>query len=88
MIAPVVTYLATGILMLTATGCDPVVSVAGADFPGWLLCAAGGAIVASLCRPLFLAAGLERYLHPLPLFYGGLIAMFALIAWLIFFSHV
>jgi len=88
MIARAVGYFATGVLMLTVAGCDPVVSVAGADFPGWLLCAAGGAILATLCHPLFLAAGLERYLHPLPLFYGGLIAMFALIAWIIFFSHV
>jgi hypothetical protein len=88
MIARAAGYLATGILMLTAAGCDPVVSVAGADFPGWLLCAAGGAILAALFHPLFLAAGLERHLHPLPLFYGGLIAMFALIAWVIFFSHV
>jgi hypothetical protein len=88
MIALAVGYLAIGFMMLTAAGCDPVVTVAGADFPGWLLCAAGGAILATLCRSMFLATGLERYLHPLPLFYGGLIAMFALIAWVIFFSHV
>ncbi len=83
-----VIYLTAAILTLTAAGCDPVVSVAGADFPGWLLCAAGGAILAALCHPMFLAAGLQRYLHPLPIFYGGLILMFALIAWVIFFSHV
>jgi hypothetical protein len=88
MIARAVAYLATSILILTVAGCDPVVSVAGADFPGWLLCAVGGALLSTLCRPLFLAADLERYLHPLPLFYGGLITMFALIAWVIFFSNV
>ncbi len=87
MIVFTVSYLAAGILMLTAAGCDPVVSIAGADFPGWLLCAAGAAILAALCRPLLLAAGLERDLRPLPLFYGGLIAMFSLIGWVIFFSR-
>jgi len=87
MIALAVSYLAIGILMLSAAGCDPVVSIAGAEFPGWLLCAAGGAALAAICHPLFLAAGLQRDLRPLPLFYGGLIAMFALIAWIVFFSR-
>jgi hypothetical protein len=87
MIALAARCLATGVLIVTAAGCDPVVSIAGADFPGWLLCAAGGAILATLCPPLFLAAGLKRDLRPLPLFYGALIAMFALIGWIIFFSR-
>ena len=88
MIARAVSYLVIGILMLTISGCDPVVSIAGAEFPGWLLCAAGGALLAALCYPLLLTTGLERYLHPLPLFYGAVIGMFALIAWVIFFSNV
>jgi YtcA family len=87
MIARALCYLASGILMLTAAGCDPVVSIAGANFPDWLLCAGAGAILAALCHPLFVAAGLERELRPLPLFYGGLIAMFALIGWVAFFSR-
>jgi hypothetical protein len=80
-------YLVPGILMLTAAGCDPVVSLAGANFPDWLLCAGAGAILAALCHPIFVAAGLERELRPLPLFYGGVIAMFALIGWVTFFSR-
>jgi hypothetical protein len=87
MIALAVSYLATGILIFTAVGCDPVVSIAGAEFPGWILCAAGGAMLATLCHPLFLAVGLERDLRPLPLFYGCLITMFALVGWIIFFSR-
>jgi hypothetical protein len=73
--------------MLVAAGCDPVVSIAGANFPDWLLCAAGGAIIASLLHPVILAAGLERDLRPLFLFYGALIAMFALVTWVIFFNR-
>jgi hypothetical protein len=76
------------ILTLAAAGCAPVVSIAGANFPDWLLCAAGGAALAALCRPLLLASGLERELRPLPVFYGGLTATFALIAWVIFFKRV
>jgi YtcA family len=75
------------VLMLTAAGCDPVVNVAGAEFPGWLLCAAGGAGLAALCHPLLVAAGLERELYPLPLFYGALITLFALSGWIILFSR-
>ena len=74
-------------LLLGAAGCDPVVSIAGADSPGWLLCAGAGALLASLCHPLLVAIGLERELHPLPLFYAALIAMFSLAGWLIFFSR-
>jgi YtcA-like protein len=80
-------YLVPGILMLTAAGCDPVVSIAGANFPDWLLCAGAGALLAALCHPIFVATGLERDLRPLPLFYGGVIAMFALIGWVTFFSR-
>jgi hypothetical protein len=87
MIARALCYLASAILMLTAAGCDPVVSIAGVNFPDWLLCAGVGAILAALCHPLLLAAGLERDLRPLPLFYGGLIAMFALIGWITSFSR-
>lgn len=74
-------------LVLVASGCDPVVSIAGANFPDWLLCAAVGAILAAMCHPLFVAARLERYLRPLPLFYSALIVMFALIGWVVFFSR-
>jgi YtcA family len=87
MIARVLCYFASGILTLTTAGCDPVVSIAGANFPDWLLCAGAGAILAALCHPLLVAAGLERDLRPQPLFYGGLIAMFALIGWITFFSR-
>lgn len=72
---------------LTVAGCDPVISIAGANFPDWLLCVGAGAILAALCHPLLVAARLERELRPLALFYGGLIAMFALIGWVSFFSR-
>ena len=60
MVARALCYLAFCILLLTATGCDPVVSIAGANFPDWLLCASAAAILAALCHPLFVASGLGR----------------------------
>jgi len=81
-------YLTGCFVTLAAAGCDPVVSIAGANFPGWLLCAGTGSLLATLCHPLLVVTGLERELHPLPVFYAGLIAMFSLVGWLIFFSRV
>jgi len=87
MLASVFHCAPIAILVLVASGCDPVVSIAGANFPDWLLCASVGAVLAAMCHPLFAAAGLERYLRPLPLFYSALIVMFALIGWVVFFSR-
>ena len=69
-------------------GCDPVVSIAGADFPDWLVCAIAGSTLAAVCHPLLRRSGLERHLRPLPLFYGSLIVMFSLLTWITFFNRV
>ena len=70
------------------SGCDPVVSIAGADFPDWLVCVIAGSVLAAACHPLLLGSGLERHLRPLPFFYGCLIVMFSLLAWIAFFNRV
>lgn len=70
------------------SGCDPVVSIAGADFPDWLVCTIAGCLLGTVCHLVFRRAGLERYLRPLPFFYGSLILMFALIVWVTFFNRV
>jgi YtcA family len=68
-------------------GCDPVVSIAGADFPDWLLCVILGSFLSAACHPPLRRSGLERHLRPLPFFYGSLIVMFSLVAWVIFFNR-
>jgi hypothetical protein len=40
-------------LSVAVSGCDPVVNIAGANFPAWLVCAIAGAILAVLMRPVF-----------------------------------
>ena len=69
-------------------GCDPMISFAGADFPDWLVCVTAGCLLCAASHQLFRRTGLERYLRPLPFFYGSLILMFSLIIWVTFFNRV
>lgn len=72
----------------TATGCDPIVNIAGANFPSWLVAAIVGAILTALLRPVFVAAGVERYMWPLPAVYASLAVLLGCIFWIIFFNRV
>jgi hypothetical protein len=75
-------------LSIALTGCDPIVTIAGATFPSWLLCLIVGAILTAVVRSLVVLARLEPHLGPLTIFYPSLIAMFAMIVWVIFFNRV
>jgi hypothetical protein len=68
--------------IVTLTACDPIVTIAGANFPSWLFCMIVGAILAAIVRPLLVLVGLE------PIFYPSLIAMLAMIVWVTFFNRV
>jgi len=72
----------------TAAGCDPIVNIAGANFPSWLVAAIVGAALAALLRPVFVAAGLERYMWPLPAVYASLAVLLGCIFWIMFFNRV
>jgi YtcA-like protein len=69
-------------------GCDPVINVAGANFPAWLLCLLAGALLAAILRPLLIFARLDPHLGPAPIIYTSLAVMFALIVWIIFFNRI
>jgi YtcA family len=71
---------------LTLAACDSIVTIA--NFPSWVLCMIAGAIIAALVRPLLVLSRLESHLGPLTIFYPSLIAMFAMIVWIIFFNRV
>jgi len=75
------------VLSVMAAGCDPIITIAGANFPSWLLCMLAGAVLAGLVRPLLLVTRLESYVGPLTIFYPSLIAMLAMIVWVIFFNR-
>ncbi len=81
------------ILALTLSGpalaaCDPIVNVAGANFPAWLLCTIIGAVLAAVFRPGFAAIGIEPYLGPLTLIYPCLAIMLGCLTYLMFFNRI
>jgi hypothetical protein len=74
--------------LIIAGGCDPVVNIAGANFPAWLLCAIAGTVLAAMLRPLFVLARVEQYLWPMPLVYASLAVLLGCIVYLIFFNRI
>ena len=75
-----------GLMLLCASaGCDPIINIAGANFPAWLFCAIVGGIVAILFRPVFVTLGIEPYLWPLPAVYVALAVLAACVVYLAFF---
>jgi len=73
--------------VFVCAGCDPVITIAGANFPAWLLCMIVGAILAGMARPLLVIARIEPHVGPPTIFYPSLIAMFAMIVWVLFFNR-
>ena len=80
--------VAISIPLLALAACDPVVNVAGANFPAWLLCVIVGAIMAMILRQGFAASGIEPHLGPLLLIYPCLAMLLACLIYLIFFSRI
>jgi hypothetical protein len=87
-LGPSVLWLGACWSIFALGACDPIITIAGANFPSWLLCMMVGAIIAAAVRPLLVLARLESQVGPLTLFYPSLIAMFAMIVWVIFFNRV
>ena len=72
-------------LLCACVGCDPIINIAGANFPAWLFCAIVGAIVAIGFRPVFVTLRIEPYLWPLPAVYIALAVLAACVVYLTFF---
>jgi len=68
--------------------CDPVVNIAGANFPAWLICAIAGAILAASLRPAFLVTGIEPYLGPVMLIYPCLAILLGCAVYLMLFNRI
>jgi len=68
---------------LFIAGCDPVVSIAGATFPVWMLCLFAGIFISFAVRPLLLVTGIDEWLTPRPLIYACLAMVTAFICWLV-----
>ncbi|HEX4445956.1 MAG TPA: YtcA family lipoprotein [Polyangiaceae bacterium] len=65
-----------------APACDPLVDVAGAFFPGWMLCILVGIGATVLMRYVFWRTRLEASLGPLLIVYPSLATTIALALWL------
>jgi hypothetical protein len=72
---------------LACASCDPLIDVAGAFFPAWILCIALAVVATVLLRSLFARAGLEPALGPLVIVYPSLATALALASWLLFFRR-
>jgi hypothetical protein len=75
-------------VMAMLGGCDPVINIAGANFPGWLLCAVVGIVLAAVLRQLFVVARIEPYIGPIVLIYPCLAVLLACIIWMLFFNRI
>jgi hypothetical protein len=80
--------LATLTAAMVFTGCDPVVNIAGANFPAWLICAIAGIALAAAARALFAAIRIEPHLGPLALVYPCLALLLSCVVWMIFFNRI
>lgn len=77
--------LMAAILGVGAAGCDPVVSIAGAYFPGWLAAILIGAGLTFAARYLIVATGLEPHIGPRVVVYPSLGLLLILLAWLVLY---
>jgi len=81
-------YLMLAIMAALLSACDPIVNVAGANYPAWMLCAIVGACGAGVTRPIFMALKIEPYLFPRPLVYLSLGLIFGCATWIAFFNRI
>jgi hypothetical protein len=73
--------------LIACASCDPLIDVAGAFFPAWILCIVIAIAATVLLRLLFARVGIEPALGPLALVYPSLATGIALTCWLLFFRR-
>jgi YtcA family len=75
----------TAILLLFATGCDPVINIGGTFFPGWMVSILIGSALTVVIRYVFVFTRLERHVGPLALIYTSLGLLLSVVSWLILY---
>jgi hypothetical protein len=65
------------------SGCAPVISLAGAKFPVWILCVFAGILVSVSLRQIFISAGIDEWMTPRPLIYSCLALVVTFVCWLL-----
>ena len=60
-----------------------MISVAGAEFPVWILCLFTGILVSLSLRPVFVAIGIDQWMTPRLVTYSCLALASAFLCWLV-----
>ena len=76
-------HLTRAVSAFFVSGCNPVISVAGANFPVWILCLFVGILVSLSLKPVFVATGIDEWMSPRLLIYSCLALTFAFGCWLV-----
>ena len=76
-------HLVPAVSLLSISGCNPVISIAGAEFPVWILCLFAGILISLALRPVFVATGIDQSMTPRPLIYSCLALVIAFLCWLV-----
>jgi YtcA family len=72
--------------MLTMTGCDPQLNIAGAYFPAWLASLIAGLVSFWVLHLLFLRLRLIPFLIPISFVYAAILTALTCGCWLLFFA--
>jgi len=65
----------------------PSLTIFGAFFPAWMLCALLGIVAAIAARKLFAVAGIGAELRPALLLYPSIALTVTFVLWLTFYGH-
>lgn len=74
-------------VLVPRAACDPLVDVAGAFFPAWMLCILVGIASTVVLRYVLSRTHLEPSLGPLIVIYPSLAATISLALWLVFYRR-
>ena len=75
------------VAVLACTSCDPLIDVAGAFFPAWMLCILVAIAATVLLRFVFARTGLEPNLGPLIFIYPSLATAIAFACWVLIYRR-
>jgi hypothetical protein len=84
---PSVSRLCVLSLLLLCASCDPLIDVAGAFFPAWILCILIAIAATVLLRFVFARTRIEPSLGPLVIVYPSLATGIAFACWVVFFRR-
>ncbi|NCF41096.1 MAG: DUF1656 domain-containing protein [Planctomycetia bacterium] len=78
------TFVAVASVMMLG-GCDPIIDIGGAFFPGWIFAAIGGLVSMLLVRQILHWTGIEQHLLFRGFAYLGVFIAITVLLWYAFF---